>query len=66
VNACVRCMLHAVKNWEPIVDIGLRQWRPTSTYLQVKRKKPARSKREQEPTGVGEPLLANNVHVWIL
>ena len=60
-----------VLSWEPIVQIGLRTWKPTSMLLQVpiprcppggarKRKRT----REREPKGVGEALFANNVHVW--
>jgi len=65
-----------VKNWEPIAPIGLRTWRPTSEYLQAGRARGGRAcggrarggrgrnQREREPSGVGEPLFANNVHVW--
>ena len=62
-----------VLNWEPIVSIGLRTWRPTSDYLGLsQRSAPSRQRRpseqrhqqEQTPVGVGEPLFANNVHAW--
>ena len=60
-----------IVSWEPIVQIGLRTWKPTSKFLEVpiprcppggarKRKRT----REREPKGVGEALFANNVHVW--
>ena len=53
-----------VLNWEPIVSIGLRTWRPTSEYLIQARARKRSSPQEQAPRGVGEPLFANNVHVW--
>lgn len=57
-----------VLNWEPIVCIGLRTWRPTYLYVSEvqSRSQPKRAKRmhEKPPLGVGEPLFANNTHVW--
>ena len=67
-----------VLNWEPIVYIGLRTWRPTSTYTSEVQgneqsahpQKRARERTrdppplEQPPLGVGQPLFANNIHVW--
>ena len=55
---------------EPIVQIGVRQWRPTSAYVGAeKRGGRLRATRrstsaEAPPAGVGEPLFANNNHVW--
>ena len=57
-----------ILNWEPIVSIGVRTWRPTSDYLgggpRGKRKRGKDRRAEQEPAGVGEPLFANNIHAW--
>ena len=64
-----------VLNWEPIVSIGVRTWRPTSDYSGAgltsdaqhrgKRSRGAHSSAaHREPAGVGEPLFANNVHAW--
>lgn len=65
-----------VMNWEPIVSIGLRVWRPTPTYRRALgprgqgvdrgrgRGRGGSRYSEPEPEGVGEPLFANNVHVW--
>ena len=72
-----------VLNWEPIVQIGLRSWRPTSAYTsrlgvgwwradapESERRAYAAAMRrcsggsERKPAGVGQPLFANNVHVW--
>jgi hypothetical protein len=59
-----------VLRWEPIVFIGNRTWRPTSSYVssmqrgkRVKRAKQAVGM-EEPPLGVGQPLFVNNVHVW--
>jgi hypothetical protein len=65
--ACVRRA--AVLNWEPIVSIGIRGWRPTSAYVSRPpaagaRKRSRREREEAPPSGVGEPLFANNVHAW--
>mmetsp|Transcript_6773 Transcript_6773/g.17558 ORF Transcript_6773/g.17558 Transcript_6773/m.17558 type:complete len:211 (+) Transcript_6773:3-635(+) len=55
-----------VLNWEPIVCIGLRSWRPTSTYVEARRQQGKRRRKanEKPPPGVGEPLFVNNVHAW--
>ena len=65
-----------ILNWEPIVSIGVRTWRPTSDYLGAsdaqhsgkrrrrRRAMHSRAAQEQEPAGVGEPLFANNIHAW--
>jgi hypothetical protein len=62
-----------VLNWEPISSIGLRTYRPTSAYLGATsdtaelRSRGKRVKHRHEPakpSGVGEALFANNVHVW--
>ena len=69
-----------VMNWEPIVSIGLRGWRPTPEYLRASdlsgrgrgrgqgrgrgRVRSRRGRSAPKPEGVGEPLFANNVHVW--
>ena len=69
----------SVMNWEPIVPIGTRAWRPTARFCAAnerenpagssaaavgKRAKRKRNDGEREPKGVGKPLFANNVHVW--
>ena len=59
-----------ILNVEPIVQIGLRQWRPTSRYLcAMERQGRSGASRgsnsaEVPPAGTGEPLFANNIHVW--
>ena len=52
-----------ILNWEPIVNIGVRTWRPTSYYLGRPQHKSKRH-RPKPPDGVGELLFANNVHAW--
>jgi hypothetical protein len=59
-----------VLSWEPIVQIGIREWRPKSKFLGHVPARGGRNgkrkgrDREQPPKGVGEPLFANNVHAW--
>lgn len=52
-----------VLNWEPIVCIGVRTWRPTSSYVSSQTRQQSNLEPEEPPSGVGQPLFVNNIHV---